>query len=274
MGLLKDKVAVITGGASGIGRATVKLFVQEGAKVVIADLQDDKGKAIAQELGKNAIYLHTNVSKESDIESMIDCAIKNFGHLDCLFNNAGYAGVSGPVEETPMDGFDQVVSVLLKGVFMGIKHAAPIMKEQGSGSIINTGSVAGLRTGHAPHTYSACKAAVIHLTKTTAMELGIHNVRVNCICPGGIATPIFAPMLQLDKEESDKAYELMRERLEGFQPIQRAGQPEDIAQAALYLASDMSSFVNGHELVVDGGLIGGKQWSDSQTRHDPKDKNE
>jgi len=260
MGLLRDKVAIITGGSSGIGRATVKLFVDEGAKTVIADVQDDKGKTIAKELGKNAIYQHSDVSKESDIEAMIDCAVSKFGRLDCLFNNAGYAGVSGPIEETPMDGFDKTVSVLLKGVFMGIKHAAPIMKEQGSGSIISTGSVAGLRTGYGPHTYSACKAAVIHLTKTAAMELGIHNVRVNCICPGGIATPIFAPMLELDKEEIDKAYDLMSERLEGLQPIQRSGQPEDIAQAALYLASDMSSFVNGHELVVDGGLIGGKQW--------------
>jgi len=195
---------------------------------------------------------------------MINLAVDHFGRLDCLFNNAGYVGVSGPIEETSMEKFDNTIGVLLKGVFMGIKHAAPIMKKQGSGSIINTGSVAGLRASYGPHTYSACKAAVIHLTKTTAMELGEHNVRVNCICPGGIATPIFAPGLDLPPEETDKAYEMMSERLVGAQPIQRAGQPEDIAQAALYLASDLSTFVNGHPLVVDGGLIGGKNWSDSR----------
>jgi len=260
MGLLDGKVAIITGGASGIGRGTVRLVVQEGARVVIADVQDDKGEAIAEELGDNTIYQHTNVSDENDIEAMINCAVSKFGRLDCLFNNAGLAGVGGPVEETAMDGFDKTVGVLFKGVLMGIKHAAPVMKEQGSGSIINTGSVAGLRTGYGPHTYSACKAAIIHLTRTTAMELGIHNIRVNCICPGGIATPIFAPFLDLPPGESDRAYEIMSERLEEGQPIKRSGQPEDIAQAVVYLASDMSTFVNGHALVVDGGLIGGKQW--------------
>ena len=193
MKLLKGKVAIITGGASGIGRATARLFVEEGAQVVIADIQEDKGQTVAEELGPNAIFQYTNVRREPDIRAMINRAITHFGHLDCLFNNAGYGGVAGPVAETSMRGFDKTVSILLRGVFMGIKYAAPIMKKQGSGSIISTGSVAGLRTGYAPHVYSACKAAVIHLTRTTAMELGPHNIRVNCICPGGIATPHICP---------------------------------------------------------------------------------
>ena len=263
MGLLDEKVAVITGGASGIGRATARLFVREGARVVIADIRD--GRELARELGSDAIFQRTDVSRESDVKAMIDRAIAHFGRLDCLFNNAGSGGVSGVVETTSMQGFDDTVAVLLRGVFMGIKHAAPVMKKQKSGSIINTGSVAGLRTGYAPHVYSACKAAVIHLTKTTAVELGPHEVRVNCICPGGIATPIFAPVLGLAPEEADRAYAIMTKKLAREQPIQRAGQPEDIAHAALYLASDHASFVSGHALVVDGGLIAGKQWADAWT---------
>ena len=261
MGLLDQKVAIITGGASGIGRATARLFVREGARVVIADIQD--GQALVRELGSAAIFQRTDVRREPEIKAMIDRATAHFGRLDCLFNNAGYGGVAGGVEKTSMRGFDNTVAVLLRGVFMGIKHAAPIMKKQLSGSIINTGSVAGLRTGYGPHVYSACKAAVIHLTKTTAVELGPHNVRVNCICPGGIATPIFAPALGLAPEDADRAYASMTKKLASEQPIQRAGQPEDVAQAALYLASDHASFVNGHALVVDGGLIAGKKWADA-----------
>ena len=213
MGLLDQKVAIITGGASGIGRATARLFVREGACVVIADIQD--GQALVRELGSAAIFQRTDVRREPEIKAMIDRAIAHFGRLDCLFNNAGYGGVAGGVEKTSMQGFDDTVAVLLRGVFMGIKHAAPIMKKQLSGSIINTGSVAGLRTGYGPHVYSACKAAVIHLTKTTAVELGPHNVRVNCICPGGIATPIFAPALGLAPEDADRAYASMTKKLAG-----------------------------------------------------------
>ncbi len=263
MGLLDGKIAIITGGASGIGRATARLFISEGARVVIADIQEDKGQALATELGPDAIFQHADVSRESDIKAMVDLAIAHFGRLDCLFNNAGYGGVSGRIEKTSMHGFDNTIGVLLRGVFMGIKHAAPIMKKQKSGSIINTGSVAGLRAGYGPHVYSACKAAVIHLTKSTAMELGPHNVRVNCICPGGIATPLFAPVLGLAPEEADRAYAIMKKMLASEQPIHRAGQPEDVAHAALYLASDHASFVSGHALVVDGGLIAGKQWADA-----------
>ncbi|HEX5532099.1 MAG TPA: glucose 1-dehydrogenase [Methylomirabilota bacterium] len=261
MGKLDGKVAVITGGASGIGDATVRLFVQEGCRVVIADVQDDRGARLAGELGKSASYLHADVSQESHVSGAIAHAVSRFGRLDCLFNNAGAGGVAGPIEEISADGFDHTMGVLLRGVFLGMKHAAPIMKRQRGGSIISTASVAGLQAGYGPHVYSAAKAAVVHLTRSVAMELGESGVRVNCICPGGIATPIFGSALGLAGPEADRVAELMKTLLATRQPIQRAGLPEDIARAALWLASEDSSFVNGHALIVDGGLTGGRMWS-------------
>ena len=261
MGKLDGKVAVITGGASGIGDATVRLFVQEGCRVVIADVQDDRGARLAAELGKSASYLHADVSEETHVSGAIAHAVSRFGRLDCLFNNAGAGGVTGPIEEIAADGFDRTMGVLLRGVFLGMKHAAPIMKRQGGGSIISTASVAGLQAGYGPHVYSAAKAAVVHLTRSVAMELGESGVRVNCICPGGIATPIFGSALGLAGPEADRVAELMKTLLATRQPIQRAGLPEDIARAALWLASEESSFVNGHALIVDGGLSGGRMWS-------------
>jgi NAD(P)-dependent dehydrogenase (short-subunit alcohol dehydrogenase family) len=261
LGKLDGKVAVITGGASGIGAAAVRLFVEEGSRVVIADVQDDKGTRLADELGKSSAYLHADVSRESDVSGAIAHALSRFGRLDCLYNNAGLGGVSGPIAEIPVDGYDQTMGVLLRGVFLGMKHAAPVMTQQGSGSIISTASVAGLQAGYGPHIYSAAKAAVVHLTRSVAMELGESGVRVNCICPGGIATPIFGAALGVSGAEADRVAETMKVLLVARQPIQRAGLPEDIARAALWLASDDSSFVNGHALIVDGGLIGGRMWS-------------
>jgi NAD(P)-dependent dehydrogenase (short-subunit alcohol dehydrogenase family) len=266
MSRLKGKVALITGGASGIGEATVRLFVEEGASVMLADIQDDRGRRLAGELGSRVGYLHTDVSREADVQAVVDEACTRFGRLDCIFNNAGYAGVGGRIEEIPVEGFDETMGVLVRGVFLGIKHAARVMKKQGSGSIISTASVAGLRAGFGPHTYSAAKAAVIHLTQSVAMELGESGVRVNCICPGGIATPIFGKSMGLSPERAEEVIPLMKGVLENFQPIKRPGLPDDIARAALWLASDESGFVNGHALVVDGGLIGGRLWSEVQQR--------
>ena len=263
MGKLDGKVAVITGGVSGIGKATVRLFIEQGARVVIADIEDDRGKSLAEELGANAIYLHADVSQEPDVKAAVDLASEKFGRLDCMFNNAGIGGVLGPIEETPVEGFDMTIGVHLRGVFLGMKHAAPVMKRQGCGSIISTASVAGLRTGFAPHTYSAAKAAIIHLTRSVAMELGESGVRVNCICPGGIATPIFGRTFGLSLESAEEMAESLKTSFTNLQPIKRAGLPEDIARAALWLASDDSSFVNGHALVVDGGVIGGRLWAES-----------
>jgi NAD(P)-dependent dehydrogenase (short-subunit alcohol dehydrogenase family) len=257
-------VAVITGGASGIGEATVRLFVEEGAAVTIADLQDDRGRQLATELGPRAVYRHTDVSVEADVQATVEETVARSGRLDCLFNNAGAAGVGGPIAEIPVAGFDATIGVLLRGVFLGMKHAAAAMTRQGAGSIISTASVAGLGAGLGPHVYSAAKAAVIHLTRSVAMELGEHGVRVNCICPGGIATPIFGKAFGMDADAADQAVTVMKSALSQLQPIRRSGLPDDIAQAALWLASDDSTFVNGHALVVDGGLTGGRQWSEGK----------
>lgn len=262
MGKMIGKVAIITGGSSGIGEATVSLFVEEGASVVIADIQDEKGQSLSEELGSSATYLHTDVSREADVKAAIDLALEHFGHIDRIFNNAGISGVSAPIESIPVEGFDETIGVLLRGVFLGMKHAAPVMKRQGSGSIINNASVAGLRAGYANHIYSAAKAAVIQLTRSVAMELGESGVRVNGICPGFIATPLIGKARGLSTEAADKMVDVIKVTFANSQPIGRSGLPEDIARAALWLASDDSSFVNGHALVIDGGLTGGRMWSD------------
>jgi len=264
MGRLDGKVAIITGGASGIGAATARLFVEEGAFILIADLQDDKGGELAEKLGSQSEYIHTDVSRESDVEVLVARAKKVHGRLDCMFNNAGIAGPTGPIESVDVAGFNEAIGVLLRGVFLGIKHAAPVMKRQGSGSIISTASVAGLRTGYGNHIYSAAKAGVIQLTRSVAMELGESGVRVNCICPGFIPTPMIGRARGLPISEADGKLDEIRESFTKAQPLRRPGDPADIAKAALWLASDDSSFVNGHALVVDGGITGGRMWSDYQ----------
>jgi NAD(P)-dependent dehydrogenase (short-subunit alcohol dehydrogenase family) len=261
MGRLEGKVAVITGGASGIGEGTVRLFVDEGARVVIADVQDSRGETLADTLGGRAVYQHTDVSEESQVKAAVQRAMDDYGRLDCMFNNAGFGGAVGPIEEILVDEYDRTMNVLLRGVFLGMKHAAPIMKAQGSGSIISTASVAGLQGGDGPHLYSTAKAGVIHLTKSVALELGESGVRVNCICPGGIATPLIARAFQSPDLDEAAVLERVKPFLAQFQPIKRPGVPEDIARAALFLASDDSTFVNGHALVVDGGFTAGRMWS-------------
>jgi len=268
MGLLDGKVTVITGGASGIGAATTRLFVKEGSKVVIADILDENGAKMAAELGAAVAFVHTDVTNESDIETAIATAVKRFGRLDCLFNNAGVGGVDSAIGETDTVKLDATISLLFRAVVLGMKHAAPIMKRQGAGNIINTASVAGMRTGFGPHVYSALKAAVIHLTRSVAMELGESGVRVNAICPGGIVTPIFGRSLGLLPIQAEERLPVLHEIFAQMQPIRRAGQPEDIAAAALWLAGDSSTFVNGHALVVDGGVTGGLGWSQAQTMFD------
>ncbi len=264
MGVLEGKTAVITGGASGIGAKTARRFVEEGGKVVIADISDEDGGKLAEEIGAAASYVHTDVCNEADVASVLAHAVSHFGSLDCLFNNAGSAGVDGMIEETDARKMATTLSLLLGAVVFGMKHAAPIMKRQKSGSIISTASVAGIDTGRGPHVYSACKAAVIHLTRSVAKELGESGVRVNCICPGGIVTPIFGRHLGLSEYEIQEKLPLVSEVLCNAQPIRRSGQPDDIANAAVWLASDASSFVNGEALVVDGGMTRGPGWSESQ----------
>src|SRR6185312_17405866 len=184
MGQLDGKVAVITGGASGIGEGTVRLFVEQGARVVIADIQDERGSQLAEDLGPSTTYHRTDVSQEEQVKAAVGKAVDKWGRLDVMFNNAGFGGVSGPVELTDMDAYDQTMAVLLRGVFVGIKHAAAVMKQQRAGSIISTASVAGIQAGMGPVVYSAAKAAVMHLTRVVSVELGEFGVRANAICPG------------------------------------------------------------------------------------------
>jgi NAD(P)-dependent dehydrogenase (short-subunit alcohol dehydrogenase family) len=264
-GRLAGKVAIITGGTSGIGRRTVEVFAQEGASVLVAARREKEGKMLADSLGEKVRFLKTDVSREDDVKAMIATAVNTFGRLDCLFNNAGCPAPVGSIETVDFDHYQAALSVLLGGVMLGMKHAAPVMRRHRSGSIINNASVAGVLAGYSSSMiYSAAKAAVIHLTKCVAMELGESNVRVNCISPGGIATGIFGKALGLPTEEAEKTAEAVKGALATLQPIQRAGLPDDIARAALFLASDESSFVNGHNLVVDGGLVGGRLWTPQQ----------
>ena len=262
MGRLEGKVALITGGASGIGEASARLFAEEGADVVVADVQDERGGGLASDLG--AEYVHADVTREEDVEAAVSHAVDAYGRLDCMFNNAGIAGAVGPIESVTVEAFDRTVAVLLRGVFLGVKHAAPVMRAQGVGSIINTASVAAIRTGYGNHVYSAAKAGVVQLTKSVAMELGEDNVRVNCVLPGFIPTPMIALARGVTPGEADGKLGVITESFREAQPIRRPGRPDDIAKAALWLASDDSGFVNGHALVVDGGVSGGRMWSDYQ----------
>ena len=260
MAELDGKVAVVTGGASGIGEATVRQFVEEGAKVVIADMQQERGQNLVNELGDAAVFVAVEVRQEEQIKAAINTAVENWGRLDCIFNNAGFGGVLGPVEDIPVEEFDMSFDVLVRGVFLGMKHAIPTMKKQGSGSIINTGSIAAVTAGRGPLIYSVCKAAVVQLSKVTAMSLGEHSIRVNAICPGYIATP-------LSTNTVGRPDEKIEERLQGMeyqQPIPRVGRPEDIANMALYLASDRSTFVTGQAIVVDGGAATGVFWENQK----------
>lgn len=256
-GRLAGRTAIVTGGSSGIGAATCRRFVDEGAHVLIADLQEDLGSALADELGESAAFLKVDVTREPDIEAAVDEAVSRWGSLDVMYNNAGFGGALGPIDTTSVEDYDITFDVLVKGVFLGIKHAARAMKPQGAGSIISTASVAGLQAGWSPHLYSVAKAAVIHLTRTVALELGADGIRVNCICPGIIATPLAAGRPNVTDEQLEK----FKGALGRTQVLGRVGNPDDIAQAALWLASDDSSFTTGEAMVVDGGANAGRPWA-------------
>jgi NAD(P)-dependent dehydrogenase (short-subunit alcohol dehydrogenase family) len=268
MGRLEGNRAVITGAASGIGEATARLFIREGASVVLADIDDDRGKRIAGECGEQARFVHVDVSQDGDIDAAVAVSIEEFGGLDTLFNNAGNPGSVGGIEEIDLAVFDRTVAIHLRGVFLGIRAAARAMRPQGHGSIINTSSVAGLAANYGGHDYSACKAAIAHLTRTAASELGEDGIRVNAICPGGVATSIFARAAGLDSEAAQATVDLMAVALSDMAPIRRSGQPLDIAEAALWLAGDGSTFVNGQAIAVDGGLTTGPLYRTSHSRTD------
>lgn len=252
MGALDGKIAVVTGGTSGIGEGIAKAFVLEGAKVVITGRREEEGRALEKQIGVR--FVRADVAIEADVRAMVDKTVEWFGRVDCLVNNAGIPSPMTSITEIDVATIDQILAVNVRGVVLGIKHAAPVMISQRSGSVINIGSVAGIRGGISAHIYSASKGAVQALTRSTAAELGEKGIRVNCISPGAIVTGIFGKNAGLEGSKADRVTGVVKERFAAIQPIPRAGLPDDIAQAAVFLASDGSGFVNGQDIVVDGGM--------------------
>jgi NAD(P)-dependent dehydrogenase (short-subunit alcohol dehydrogenase family) len=253
---LDNKVALITGGTSGIGEATAELFAAEGAKVVITGRSEEKGAAIAERLGENVLYLRADVMQEQDIEASVNFAVERFGTLDVMFNNAG-GPVSAEFDQISQQHIDHAVRLLLSSVILGIRYAVPPMKANDGGVIINNSSIAAIRSGQGGLLYSAVKAAVTHYSKLAGVELGPFGIRVNVISPGAIATPIFWGGSErantLSDEENERKLAKLKRNLAVANPLSMSGLAEDVAEAALYLASDAGRFVNCHDLVVDGG---------------------
>jgi len=254
MGKLDGKVAIVTGGGSGMGRASALLFAEEGAKVVIADISGNQ-KSAAEEIGENAIGLHVDVSKPEDIKMMIDTAVSTFGKLDVLFNNAGFSGPHRQLHNTDDDFMDSLYFTNLKGVFLGIKYAIPALKANGGGSVINTASLMALVGRAGLSAYGATKGGVVALTMNAALDYARDNIRINAICPGMIYTGLAGAAADLSTPVPDRPMPF---------PMGRFGHPREIATAALFLASDDSSFITGVALPVDGGyaIDGGGSWDD------------
>ena len=262
------KVAVVTGAGMGMGEAAALAFAAEGASVVVVDINAEAAANTVSAIeanGGRAVAVVADVSKTAEVARIPAAATEAFGGIDCLFNNAGGPAPVGGIETVPVEGFDAAMATLVRSVMLGMKHAAPIMMKQGSGSIINNGSVAARRAGYSTSMiYGAAKAAVNHLTVCAAMQLGEKNVRVNSVSPGGIATGIFAKALGVAPDKADTYAEAAKKMMAAMQPIPRAGLTDDIAKAAVFLASDDSTFINGHDLVVDGGVVGGRLWTPHQ----------
>jgi NAD(P)-dependent dehydrogenase (short-subunit alcohol dehydrogenase family) len=258
-GRLDGKVAVITGAASGIGKGTVELFVAEGARVIAADIQDDRGERLEQDHKGKVHFVHCDAMEEADIAAAIAAATTKFGRLDCLFNNAGTGGARDASDGVTAEGFDSVMRLHVRAALYGMKYAVPVMRAQGGGAIITTASVAGMQAGYGPILYSIAKAAIIHMTKVTAAQLAEARIRVNCICPGLIATNIFAQGLGMPSQLAETRLGAIAEAASQSQPIQRGGLPRDIAEGVLFFASDGADWVTGQSLAIDGGLTLGPQ---------------
>ena len=258
---LSEKIAVITGAASGIGLATLELFVDEGAKVVAADVQEDVGQSLQARFPQSVRFIRCDVTRPPDIKAAIDLAVSAFGGLDILFSNAGHGGTPAGVENWDVDGWDQTQALLLRSVVAGASYATPHMRQRGGGSIINTSSISAVQTGYAPICYSVAKAGVMHFTRMAASELSQHKIRINCILPGFISTSIFGRGLGMNIEQSNQLAQVVAAKSGASNPIGRSGMPKDIAEAVLFFASDASSFVTGTHLTVDGGLTMGPRHS-------------
>ena len=260
-GLLDGKIAVITGAASGIGRATVERFVAEGAKVLACDIADEPGRSLEGAHQGFVRYQRCDVTQEDDIAVAMEIASQTFGGIDILFNNAGAGGSPDPIETLTGATWDYSQNLLLRSVALGMRYALPFMKARGGGVIVNTASIAGLQAGAGPAAYSTAKAGVIHLTKVAAAEFAKYDVRVNAICPGLILTNIFTASTEIPDPMKAAIRASMRQTAPAAQPVRKAGEADDIAQTALYLASPMSAFVTGTYVLVDGGMHVGPRHS-------------
>jgi len=250
VGRLTGKVAVVTGAASGIGEATARLFAAEGAQLILADIQVERGEKLAADLA-SAAFLRVDVTEENEIAAAVDLAVSRHGRLDCMINNAAMLGAVGSIRETTAENWRKTLALVLDSVFYGIKHAARIMVEQRSGSIISTASLAGLRCGLGAHAYTVAKHGVVALTGSSAQELAPHLVRVNAVAPGPTLTPGNALAMFGDGSKLDEAGQANAARL----PMKQAILPQDLAAAILYFASDDSRYVTGQTLAVDGGSL-------------------
>ena len=250
-------VCFITGGASGIGAACVKAFSGAGYRVAFGDVQADKGKAMEREIGRDAFFKRLDVSSEADFAASIQAVLERWGQLDCLVNNAAIAGVLGPIADIPLDEYEYACGIIQRSVFLGMREAARAMQPRRSGAIINIASIAGLSGGHGPHVYSACKAAVISLTQSVALELAESGIRANAICPGAIETPIHTGVTD---ERWVERMARIRPGQKDLQAMERMGLPQEVAAAVLWLAGESASYVTGQAIAVDGGLTAGKPW--------------
>jgi NAD(P)-dependent dehydrogenase (short-subunit alcohol dehydrogenase family) len=249
MARLAGRAAVVTGGARGIGEGIVRRYVAEGARCVIADIDVEAGERLAAELGDAAVFVRTDVTSEADIVAAIDTCVSAFGALDVMVNNAGIVGVTGAIGDTSREDFDRTMAVLLTSVFLGTKHAMPVMKRQRSGSIINTASTAGVQGGLGPHVYTAAKHGVVGLSKSVAVEAAPYGIRVNVLCPGATLSSLTAGVVTGDPDNLDAAYERLSSKYVGG----RAPRPEDMANAAVFMASDEGAFMNGAVMILDAG---------------------
>ena len=255
------KIAVVTGAASGIGRASALRFAQEGATVVVADIDAQGCEQLVQESNGKIIFKRCDVCLDADLKDLMDFAANTAGGIDVLFNNAGAGGARETIDEIDADGWDRTMNLLLRSVALGIRHAVPHMVARGGGSIINTASVAALSTGMAPTAYSVAKAGVLHLSKMAAGDLAKHGIRVNAVCPGFIKTNIFTSSMDLAGDVRDKVNGMIAGMAEQAQPVKRGGRAQDIAATVAFLASADAAFITGTHVLVDGGLLIGPRHS-------------
>ncbi|HEX4693257.1 SDR family NAD(P)-dependent oxidoreductase [Sphingomonas sp.] len=256
----QGKRAVVTGGASGIGRATALRLAEEGAEVLVGDLDVAGGQALAETSNGRIRFQRTDVTQAAEIEALM-AAADAAGGLDVVFNNAGAAGSRDKIDEISPDDWDRTMALLLRSVALGIRYAAPLIAKRGGGAIVNTSSVSALGSGYAPTAYSTAKAGVLHLTKMAAADLARHKIRVNAVVPGFITTNIFTSALGLEGAVRDQANAMIAATAAKAQPVQRAGRPEDIAAAVAFLASEEAAFVTGTHILVDGGMLIGTRAS-------------